>query len=306
VGLTSLWALYQITLGTGFFDIWRVSMSYHLGLGRNYWLWLGYHIYDFLLFLGLPLAILLCSSLLTSFHSLGRERKVLLPLGLGLGILLLNLSGMAQGEVARVWLFLTPFATLAAAYGLVQLHRRSCHIALVLCLLAVQLLAFNAFLRVLNTGLYDPPDRQRVFSPPSIGFPQKARLGDRVTLLGYDLRSQRIRQGESVQLTLYWQPNEPILRPYTVFTHLIDLDGELVAQQDGMPVNGTVPTTCWVPGEVIVDRYDIAVGPKVPPGDYRLETGLYLWQTGERLPSTGVGAISDGRVVLATISIGAD
>jgi hypothetical protein len=73
-----------------------------------------------------------------------------------------------------------------------------------------------------------------------------------------------------------------------------------------MPMSGTVPTTCWVPEEVIVDRYDIAVDPNLPPGDYRLETGLYVWETGKRLPSTGMGAIPDGRVLLTTISVGAD
>ena len=303
-GSVSLWVLYEIVLGTGFFDIWRVSMSHHLGLERSYWLWLGYHVYDFFLFLGLPLTFLFPLSLVVGTRDFARQQGALLPLGFGLGFLLLNLSGMAQGEVARVWLFLTPFATMGAAHGLVHLHGRSFHAALVLCLLAMQLLTFNAFLRVVNTGLYDPPDRERVFSVPSIASPQQARLGERVILLGHDVEARQVQPGETVHLTLYWQPTAPISQPYTVFTHLVDSDGQLVAQQDNMPVKGTVPTTCWVPGEVIADPYDIAVGQDVPPGDYRLETGLYLLRTGERLPAVGDGATSDGRVTLTEVSVG--
>lgn len=303
-GCASLWILYRIALGTGFFDIWRVSMSYHLGLERNYWVWLGYHVYDFFSFLGLPVTLLFVLSLVMGARDVACQQGALLPIGFAFGFLLLDLSGMSQGEVARVWLFLTPFAALGAAYGMARLHTRPVHTAIVFSLLATQLLTFNAFLRVVTTGLYDPPDRERIFSAPSIAHPQKARVGDRINLLGHDLEAKRIKQGETIHLTLYWQPVAPISEPYTVFTHLIDSDGRLVAQQDNMPVDGTVPTTCWVPGEVVVDQYDIAVGPGVRPGRYRLQTGLYRLGTGERLPSEGETATGDGRVMLTQVSVG--
>ncbi len=306
VSSVSLWGLYQAALGTGFFDIWRMSMSYHLGLGRSYWLWLGYHIYDFFLFLGISLAFLFLLSLVGEVRGSAWKQKALLPIGFGLGLLLLDLSGMSQGEVARVWLFLTPFATLGAAHGLDRLHMRPAHAFLVFSLLAVQLLIFNAFLRVVNTGLYDPPNRQRITSPPTVPFPQKALLGDRIAFLGYDVGSTRVKRGETMHLTLYWQPTESISQPYTVFTHLVGSDGQLMAQQDNMPVKGKVPTTCWMPGEVIVDPYDITVDTDISPVRHRLETGLYLWTTGERLTTEGEGATSDGRVVLTEISVGVE
>ncbi len=304
LSLISLWALYQITLGTGFLDIWRVSMSYHLGLGRSYWLWLGHHIYDFFLFLGLPLALLAGLAWVMGVRDFIRRREAILPLGFGLGFLLLDLSGMAQGEVARVWLFLTPFAVITAAYGLSYLQKHHLNLVLTASLLAAQLLTFNAFLRVVNTGLYDPPSRERLFTSPTIPHPQNAYLGDHITLLGYDVAPRQIHPGQTIKLTLYWQSTSPISHPYTVFTHLIGRDEELIAQKDNMPVNDTVPTTCWRPGEIIVDRYEITVPAEAPSGNYRLETGLYRWQTGERLPTQGEGAITDGRVILTTIAVG--
>ena len=67
------WIVYEIVLGTGFLDIWRVSMSYHLGLDRDYGLWLAYHLYDFFAFLGVPLALLVPVALLACYVP-GAER----------------------------------------------------------------------------------------------------------------------------------------------------------------------------------------------------------------------------------------
>lgn len=50
-------------------------------------------------------------------------------------------------------------------------------------------------------------------------------------------------------------------RPYTVFTHLVDQRGELQGQQDNMPVQDDLPTTCWQTGEFVTDTYEIPVCP---------------------------------------------
>jgi hypothetical protein len=64
-------------------------------------------------------------------------------------------------------------------------------------------------------------------------------------------------------------------RSYTVFTHLLDADSRIWAQQDGIPANGARPTTGWVPGEVIRHEVQLAVDPQAPSGDYVIEVGLY-------------------------------
>ncbi|MFQ6099789.1 MAG: glycosyltransferase family 39 protein [Anaerolineae bacterium] len=343
VGLSSLWLTYQLAFGTGLLDIWRVSMSYHLGLNRSYWAWLGYHLYDFFIFLGLPLALLffvaLAKAVRATFHATRNTQHATrnaqfsndpLTLSFALGLLLLDLSGTARGEVARVWLFLTPFAVLVAARGLTYL----CHpprrreqatpeqagtsssgrcawepesvigFVIVACLLALQLFTFNTFLRVVTTGLTDPPTHTRVFDPPPIAHPLDARFGDSIALLGYNLEPDDPAPGDTLHLTLYWRSLKPMTRPYTVFTHLVGPDGQLIGQQDHMPLRGDLPTTCWVPGEVIADYYDIPISSQSPPGDYVLETGFYLLETGERLPVTGSAAAADNRVILAPVGIG--
>jgi len=207
----------------------------------------------------------------------------------------------------RVWLFLTPFAVLVAARGLTCLRLGWRGFALIGFLLALQLLTFNAFLRVVTTGLTDPPAHTRAFDPPPISHPLSARFSidgaDSIALLGYDLEPATPTPGDTLHLTLYWQSLKPIARPYTVFTHLIGPDNQLAGQQDNAPQQGTAPTTCWVPGEIIADPYDIPISPQSPPGNYVLETGFYLWETGDRLPVTGPIATPDGRAILRTISV---
>jgi len=303
-GLVMPWIVYQAVFGNGFLDIWRVSMSYHLGLGRDYWTWLFFHLYDFFAFLGAPLVIGFALGVGYAIRDLRDRRDAgALPLGFALGLLLLDLSGMAQGEVARVWLFLTPFAVITAAYGLVRLTSERRHGVVWLGLLALHLLVFNAFLRVVTTGVTDPPIRERTFSLNAPVHSTRAELGDAISLLGYTLTPEQVAPGTPLHLTLYWKATAQMVQPYTVFTHLLDPSGKLVAQQDNMPQQGQTPTTCWIPGEIITDDYTLTVPAEAIPGTYTLTTGLYILETGERLPTRGADATPDNEIVLTTLSI---
>jgi hypothetical protein len=282
-GFVLVWGIYQVIAGPGFLEIWRVSMNYHLGLGRSYWTWLGYHLYDFGIFLGLPIALL---ALFAFFYALltAWQELVALPIAFGLGVLLLDVSGTARGEVARVWIFLTPFAVICAVWGLLRLAHGRWPITIVIILLANQLLVFNAFLRVVNTGLTNIPPREAAYERPFIINETAAQFGNNIHLLGYDLNSQTAAPGETIVVTLYWQADDRLETPYTVFNHLVNENGELEAQQDGMPVNNSLPTTCWQPGEIITDTHTITLNPESSPGTYTLLTGLYHPVTGGRLP----------------------
>jgi hypothetical protein len=73
-------------------------------------------------------------------------------------------------------------------------------------------------------------------------------------------------------------------RSDTVFTHRLDKDSRIWAQKDGVPQNGTAPTTSWLFNEVLTDEYLLPVQPGAPPGVYRVEIGLYDAIAGVRLP----------------------
>ncbi|HUM69880.1 MAG TPA: glycosyltransferase family 39 protein, partial [Chloroflexota bacterium] len=290
-GLGVVWAVYELLPGPGLLSVWRVSMDFHLGLARSYWLWLGYHLYDFGIFLGLPLALLCLYAFVYALWVVSRERYsewrewTLLPIAFGLGVLLLNLSGTARGEVARVWIFLTPFAVMCAVWGLHRLTPARWPVILLMGLLALQLLVFNAFLRVVNTGLTSITTTTTNWSDVVVGQGDPIQFGDAIRLQKYEVTPGSIAAGETIVVRLLWQTAVRLDTPYTVFNHLVNENGELVAQQDGMPQANRWPTTCWQPGVPVADQYVIQTPPDIPPGTYHLLTGWYVPDSGIRLPA---------------------
>lgn len=83
------------------------------------------------------------------------------------------------------------------------------------------------------------------------------------------------KPGEALHFVVYWQAETAVSRSYTVFTQLLESEGELVAQQDNLPVRGLAPTDTWQAGVVVRDPYRLALPDDTPPGAYRLIVGLY-------------------------------
>ena len=97
---------------------------------------------------------------------------------------------------------------------------------------------------------------------------------------------------------------------YTVFTHLLgeafnpDTRGPVWGQHDGLPLDGGLPTFQWPVGRVIRDRHTMSIDPDAPPGVYSLEVGMYLLETGQRLPvRTAGGELIGDRMLLEPIEV---
>ncbi|MBN1313482.1 MAG: hypothetical protein JXB30_18895 [Anaerolineae bacterium] len=123
----------------------------------------------------------------------------------------------------------------------------------------------------------------RTFQTPDMNVTADVTWENGIRLLGYDLLQQDIRQSDGMELTLYWQTETDIINNLTVFVHIYDADGNIVTQQDSIPLSGARPTTGWAPGEILTDRYAILVPPEVVPGRYQVRVGLYNATTGERI-----------------------
>ncbi len=93
-----------------------------------------------------------------------------------------------------------------------------------------------------------------------------------------------IPQPPNLPITLFWQPRQPTDQPYTVFLQLLDEQGTVISGKDRQPLNGLYPTTRWSPGEPIVDTFSLPLPAEgLPPGTYRLISGFYDFETGQRL-----------------------
>lgn len=100
-----------------------------------------------------------------------------------------------------------------------------------------------------------------------------------IQLIGYDLAEAKEKTG-SLSLTLYWQSLAPVGTNYTLFVHLLDAAGNVVAQVDAPPTGNAYPTGWWSPGETIADRHTL---PAVS-GAVAVRLGFYNATTGQRLP----------------------
>jgi hypothetical protein len=120
--------------------------------------------------------------------------------------------------------------------------------------------------------------------PP--GLPQypltDIQFGDNIALIGVDLTTMPLQPGQPLTYTLYWQALGPISQNYATFTHLLDREGNLQAQQDNAPQQGYYPTSWWDTGEIIIDPYVLPLN--LVPGTYTLRISLYQSETGHRLP----------------------
>ena len=121
-------------------------------------------------------------------------------------------------------------------------------------------------------------------SPP---IRDDALFGGSLLLVGHAPLPETISLEKTEPLTLqtWWQAQAPLSADYTVFVHLLDESGHVVAQADGVPVGGRYPTSAWGPGEQIVDTRQLSLPADLPAGSYRLVIGLYSPADGGRLQS---------------------
>ena len=105
-------------------------------------------------------------------------------------------------------------------------------------------------------------------------------------LYGYDLTPSTPAPGDALQLRLYWQADAPLDGDYRVFNHLLDAAGNIVAQADGTPHSDPRRTTdTWRdPTETMMSQlFTLTVPDNLAPGSYRLVTGFYRADDGQRL-----------------------
>jgi uncharacterized membrane protein len=118
--------------------------------------------------------------------------------------------------------------------------------------------------------------------------PTQVQFWNILTLNGVDLPTTPVRAGTSFPFTLHWQTSAPITVDLTNFAHLLDNEGQVIAQLDWTPQDelGHLPTSAWQPERPVSDQQTISLPPDLPAGQYALVVGWYYAPTGQRLPLT--------------------
>lgn len=122
---------------------------------------------------------------------------------------------------------------------------------------------------------------------PAVAAP--AAFGQSLRLQGYDL----IPDPGGPILRLFWEVKCPPQLALTTFIHLVDDQGNMVAQFDAPPLQGLLPTSQWPAGALLIDRHKLVLPEVLSSGQYQLRVGLYDPSTGARLPVQPEGSGSE-------------
>jgi uncharacterized membrane protein len=155
----------------------------------------------------------------------------------------------------------------------------------------IRLFEGDTWARLLHVEDGLPVEELRVFAQPRPQHRFNADFDGRILLLGYDLSLRPHIPDPGSRITLYWQAQARMQTSYTVFAQLIGPAGNVRAQVDAVPRDGSYATTWWLPDEVVADSLTLelpAGAPRTVP--YRLIVGWYDPATGARLPVIGSDA----------------
>jgi hypothetical protein len=133
---------------------------------------------------------------------------------------------------------------------------------------------------------------------PPIQFDQS------IALVDFEIANPTVSRGDPIFLILYWKSTRKIDKDYTVFVHLVDPHGKMIAGVDSPPRQGNAPTSHWRANELIPDSAVFPIDTSVPSGEYQITVGLYDPATMQRLSVLDAsGNPMTDKVVIAPITV---
>ncbi len=146
------------------------------------------------------------------------------------------------------------------------------------------------------------PQARRAPMQPNAPAEGRVLIGDVAQYVGHDMGNLNWQRGARVVLTLYWRPTAaaPPARDYSIYIHLLDPQGNLIAQWDGPPLQSAYPTRFWRPGESLLDYRKLTIPDDIPTGPAHVRIGIYDPISGERLPVTVDGEPAGDGVTIET------
>ena len=110
-----------------------------------------------------------------------------------------------------------------------------------------------------------------------------ATFGNHIQLIGYHTQWRLPAQRHHHHQTILASP-QPNLQTTTSSLFICSTNsGELVTNHDSPPAFGTFTTRTWLADFTIADEHPLTLRPDLPSGQYKINIGLYLPKTGERL-----------------------
>lgn len=105
------------------------------------------------------------------------------------------------------------------------------------------------------------------------GGSSAATFADELSLTGYSIRDN----GGHTEIEFRWKALHRPSADYYVFVHMLDAHGGIAFQGDHPLKNGAgAPTSAWMAGDSVVDRFFAAPPPGHSSGTYMLRIGVFI------------------------------
>jgi hypothetical protein len=111
---------------------------------------------------------------------------------------------------------------------------------------------------------------------PPMRLPEPAILGNYVKLLGFGLAQDA---GPLTWLVIWQTADSPVHADYHFFNHLLDGDGQRVAQADAAAFDPAQ----WREGDVVVSAFTLDTPPQAPR-PWTVRVGMYTFGNDENVP----------------------
>ena len=292
LGLASVWVLFYLASGLTPLDIWQVTVDEHAELvQRDYLPWLILHPYDVLLFVGWCVAGLFLWGTWHGYRDMRNTRQItslhLIAFAMLATLSLVNLSGIAQGENARILSFYAPFLLLS---GIVLFKSRWWDFSL-LATQGLVVLVMASVLPVVPLDLNPMPTAPRE-DLPTFDFlelrPVEATFASNDFAGEFTLDSHRFIADlaqQTITVEIHWRGIERTERPYhfeIIAFAENDTDGAIQSEPfRWLPQNGNYLTNCWSDGDLIRDVVTIPLPPISEPVVWTLALTAIDERTGD-------------------------
>jgi hypothetical protein len=132
-----------------------------------------------------------------------------------------------------------------------------------------------------------------------------AVFADEIELVAARVSQTALRPGGELCVELNWESMATPSGDYTVFVHLVDAQGRLVAQNDQPPRAGFAPTSGWAVGELVSDAHGLILPADLAAGDYVVRAGMYRSMDQTPVPVTrGAPITPEARgIILVTLTV---
>jgi hypothetical protein len=130
---------------------------------------------------------------------------------------------------------------------------------------------------------------------PKMKVRLNAKLENKVTLLGYDLKANDPKPGDSVEVTWYWKVHKKVGAGWRLFTHAVGKDGKLKFNSDKEgPVRKNFQPEHWQPNIIVKDHQRIKIPKDWAEDQIEIRTGV--WKGNARLKGRGKHLDSNNRI----------